>query len=117
MGGGCKVTSRLDEFERKTRQRAQVAMTKMVITGAATASTFTPIDTSNLINSQYKQITMDPARVYGRVGYTAEYARYVHDPDVKQTFTRSAARKEFLRLGFEEAEPILRSILKKEMRT
>lgn len=52
--------------------------------GAGYAATITPIDTSNLINSQY----ISPARPtvtgqYVSVGYTANYALYVHESSGK----------------------------------
>jgi hypothetical protein len=116
MGAGVRITNKLDQFEDATRRRAETAMTMMLITGAAHASAFTPIDTSNMLNSQYRALNTQQGRVNGRVGYTAEYAKHVHNPEVKQTFRRSGARKEFLTEGFEEAKPVLRSILKKEMK-
>lgn len=131
MGGGCKVTSRLDDFEQRTRRKAERAMTKMVITIQATAATYTPVDTSNLINSSFKSVSFGPTNVYGRIGYTAEYAAYVHNasgtlkglPRPKRNgrsqgvFWGPGGEPKFLLKGAKEAEPLLRSILKKEMRT
>lgn len=48
--------------------------------GAALAATMTPVDTSTLINSQYApQIEQSNGTTVGHVGYTAEYAKWVHD--------------------------------------
>lgn len=110
-----RVRSKLPQFAEKVKRKAEVAMTKVIITGAANASTMTPIAFSTLINSQYKRIFRSSEAVRGVVGYSAAYAMPVHDPDVKQTFRRATAEKEFLRKGFEESADLLRSIVRKEM--
>lgn len=56
---------------------------------------YTPIDTSTLINSQFRETKVNGTRITGRVGYSASYAVYVHDPKVKQNFKRSSAKKSF----------------------
>jgi outer membrane protein OmpA-like peptidoglycan-associated protein len=86
-------------------------MVQALVLGASEAASMTPIDSSNLINSQAKMIEQTPTAVIGRAGYTAEYAEVVHDPDVKQTFRRAGAVKEFLKKGFEQAEPNIRAVL------
>ncbi|MCP6606040.1 HK97 gp10 family phage protein, partial [Klebsiella pneumoniae] len=50
-----------------------------------------------------------------RVGYSANYAVYVHDPAVKQDFTRATARKEFLTKGFEDTRSQIDAVVKKEL--
>lgn len=45
---------------------------------APLAALHTPVDTSTLINSQYQEIIKRGTRVTGRIGYTANYALYVH---------------------------------------
>lgn len=72
------------------------AMTRVLTEISVRAALYTPIDTNTLLNSQFRQIRNDNTLLIGRVGYSAEYARYVHDPNVKQTFKRETARKEFL---------------------
>ncbi len=98
---------------RKVTRAIQAAM----LIGGAQASLFTPIDTSTLINSQFREITVNGTRVTGRVGYSANYAVFVHDPKVKQTFRRATARKEFLTLGFEESRDEIEAAMHQEMRT
>ncbi len=73
---------------------------------------FTPIDTSTLINSQFREIMANGTVVTGRVGYSANYAVYVHDPAVKQNFTRATARKEFLTKGFEDTRNQIDAVVK-----
>lgn len=94
------------------RREAARALTRCIIVGASHASLYTPVSTSNLLNSQYRRIMADGSRLVGLVGYTAEYAQYVHDPEVKQVFRRSTAKKEFLRLGFEDARSMIEQIIK-----
>lgn len=53
-------------------------VTEILIIGAGYASTMTPVDTSLLINSQYRQVTHIFGATFGRVGYTAEYAAAVN---------------------------------------
>jgi hypothetical protein len=111
-----RVTNRLPAFTAEVERKATRAVTKMVITGAAHASVMTPIATSTLINSQYRKVGKVGSKVRGAVGYTADYAAPVHDPDVAQTFRRPTAEKEFLRKGFEESAELLRSIVRDEMK-
>lgn len=47
------------------------------------AAVMTPIDTSNLINSQYQDVNLLGTKVVGTIGYSAEYAAYVHDASGK----------------------------------
>jgi hypothetical protein len=54
-------------------------------------------------------------RVTGRVGYTANYAVFAHDPEVKQTFRRATAQKEFLTKGFEDTRSQIDAAVKKEL--
>lgn len=59
--------------------RAEKTLTEVLQTAAGFAANMTPIDTSNLINSQYRKITAYGTRVVGAIGYTAAYAAAVHD--------------------------------------
>jgi hypothetical protein len=111
------MTNRLPQFITAVEQKAARAMTQALILGASEASIMTPVDTSTLLNSQYRKVDKDGTKIVGTVGYTAEYAKYVHDPNVKQRFRRSTAEKEFLRKGFEEAEPNIRAVLTGAIKT
>lgn len=52
--------------------------------GSAMAAQMTPIDSSNLVNSQYApQIDVKEGKVSGSVGYTASYAAAVHQASGK----------------------------------
>lgn len=97
--------------ERKIVRALQSAM----IIGSSQAAIYTPIDTSTLINSQYRELTVDGTRLTGRVGYSANYAVYVHDPKVPQKFRRSTAEKEFLTKGFEDTKKQIDAAIAREL--
>lgn len=96
-------------------RRVVRAMQSALILGGSQAALYTPIDTSTLINSQFREITVNGNRVTGRVGYSANYAAYVHDPSVPQNFRRATARKEFLTKGFEDMQRQIDAVISKEM--
>ena len=97
-------------------RKAVRAITKALIIGASQAALYTPIDTSTLINSQFRDINVNGTRLTGRVGYSANYAVYVHDPNVKQTFRRATAEKEFLTKGFADAKQSIEKAIMEEMK-
>lgn len=96
-------------------KRVMRAIQSALLIGSAQAAIYTPIDTSTLINSQFREVTVNGTRVTGRVGYTANYAVYVHDPRIKQNFRRSSARKEFLSRGFEDERKAIDDAVKREL--
>ncbi|HAW6283847.1 HK97 gp10 family phage protein [Enterobacter hormaechei] len=91
------------------------ALQSALIIGSSQAALYTPIDTSTLINSQFREITANGTRVTGRVGYSASYAVFVHDPNVQQSFRRATAQKEFLTKGFEDTRSQIDVVIKKEL--
>lgn len=91
------------------------AVQSALIIGSSQAALYTPIDTSTLLNSQFRDITVNGNRVTGRVGYSANYAMYVHDPNVPQIFRRATAQKEFLTKGFEDTRRQIDAVIAKEM--
>lgn len=91
------------------------ALQSAMLIGGARAALYTPIDTSALINSQFREIITNGAIVTGRVGYSTNYAVYVHDPANHQQFRRHTAKKEFLTLGFEEERSAIDAVVAKEM--
>lgn len=96
-------------------RRALRAIQSVLIIGSSQAALYTPIDTSTLLNSQYREVTASGTRIVGRVGYSANYAVYVHDPNIPQNFRRSTAQKEFLTKGFEDSRDAISAVIKKEM--
>ncbi|MFQ6308339.1 HK97 gp10 family phage protein [Yersinia enterocolitica] len=97
-------------------RKAVRAITKALIIGASQAALYTPIDTSTLINSQFRDINVNGTRLTGRVGYSANYAMYVHDPNVKQVFRRATAEKEFLTKGFADSKQAIEKAIMEEMK-
>lgn len=96
-------------------RKAVRALQSAMIIGSSQASLYTPIDTNTLINSQFRELNVNGTRLTGRVGYSANYAAYVHDPNIPQNFRRSTAQKEFLTKGFEDTRDVIDRTIKKEM--
>lgn len=91
------------------------AIQSALLIGGARAALYTPIDTSTLINSQYREIFINGSLLTGRVGYSANYAVYVHDPNHPMKFKRSTAKKEFLYKGFEDEQIAINDVIHKEL--
>lgn len=120
MGGKLVGMRKLQSNFNKTvndidGKRSVRAVTSALVVGASQAAIYTPIDTSTLLNSQFREVSASGHLVTGRVGYSARYAVYVNDPSIPQNFRRSSARKEFLRLGFEDARDEIDAVVRKEM--
>lgn len=114
--GISKAKKNLDALIGNIQGRKAVrAIQSALIIGSTQAAIYTPIDTSTLINSQFRDISVRGDRLTGRVGYSANYAIYVHDPNVPQTFRRATAQKEFLTKGFEDSKEQIDRIVYKEM--
>ncbi|MEG0868192.1 MAG: HK97 gp10 family phage protein [Hafnia sp.] len=96
-------------------RKAVRAIQSALIIGSSQAALYTPIDTSTLLNSQFREIDANGTKITGRVGYSANYAIYVHDPNVPQIFRRSTAQKEFLTKGFEDMKDAIDRAIKREM--
>lgn len=112
-----RITNSLPRFTAGVQIKAARGMTQALVLGASEASVLTPIDTSTLLNSQFRSVDKQAAKIVGTVGYAADYAIPVHDPDNPQNFRRPSARKEFLKEGFERAEPNIRAVIKGAIRT
>lgn len=111
-----QAKANLDRIIKDVQGRKAVrAIQSAMLIGSAQAALYTPIDTSTLLNSQYREIIARGVRVTGRVVYTANYAVFVHDPAVQQIFRRSTARKEFLTKGFEDTRSQIDAAVKKEL--
>ena len=113
----ARIVNKLPQFINVTERKAARAVAQALVLGASEASVLTPIDTSNLLNSQFRSLRKEGSAIIGTVGYTADYAMAVHDPSHPQNFRRPSAEKEFLRKGFERAEPNIRAVIKGAIRT
>lgn len=67
------------ELGRNVSEKAARAMNVAGSIIAGYATLMTPIDTSTLINSQYRRVTVQGSVVVAAIGYTAKYAKWVHD--------------------------------------
>ncbi|NUW63320.1 HK97 gp10 family phage protein [Cronobacter sakazakii] len=114
--GIAQAKANLDALINDVQGRKVVrAVQSALLIGGAQAALYTPIDTSTLLNSQFREIDANGTKVTGRVGYSANYAVYAHDPNVPQTFRRATARKEFLTKGFEDTRDQIDRVMKQEL--
>lgn len=114
-------------------QRTNAAIYAVLSQGQAMAATLTPIDTGHLVNSAFGPVVNGKT---GRVGYTAEYAFWVHQAPGKlkgqprQHFGKTSgglsfgggtgvgnywdpkAEPKFLSNGFDRIKPAIPQILK-----
>lgn len=121
-------------------KRAARAMYMALDIGARQAALYTPIDSSTLINSQFREIIVRGTRLTGRVGYSAKYAMYVHSasgklkgqPRADFGVTRDGvsfgggtgkgnywdpnAKPGFLKAGFDESRQQIEEAIEREMR-
>lgn len=113
------------------------AIYAILFQGSEASKLMTPIDTSTLVNSLYApRIQALPGKVRGTVGYTAKYAKAVHDAPGKLkglpradfgktragvafgggtgkgTYWSPNAEPRFLEKGFEKIKPSIPKILK-----
>lgn len=109
--GRVRIKSDLSKFVGKVERRAARGMLSALLIGSSEAAVMTPIATSTLLNSQYRSVTKQGTKIVGRVGYTADYALPVHDPENPQKFRRATAEKSFLTKGFEQSKPQIRAAL------
>lgn len=67
-----------------SQKKTEAAVHSILSQGAALSQTMVPVDSGNLINSQYSpQINVKTGMVRGTVGYTASYAKSVHQASGK----------------------------------
>lgn len=63
-----------------SEQRTHKAVTAVLLEGSAAARNFVPMDTGHLLQSQYApQVITHTGKTVGHVGFTAEYALWVHE--------------------------------------
>lgn len=128
-----RVVNRMPQFLTATQARAQRTVLTMLIPIGSEAVGMTPRETSTLVNSQYRDVSLDGTTVRGRIGFTAEYAAAVHEAPgtLLGTNTPRPSRKgqppkgvvwgpsgepEFLRKGAEQAKPIVERALRMGMK-
>lgn len=90
------------------------------------AATLTPIDTSNLINSQFDTVEINGTRLTGKIGYSANYALYVHNASGKLkgrprangngVYWQPGGEPKFLTKAAERTRSLVDDVIKKEMK-
>ena len=123
------------KIEEISKERTRRAVYAILSQGQTMAALMVPIDTGFLINSAFGPVMMQDGKT-GRVGYAAEYAKWVHDApgtlrgqpraDFGKTATgvgfgggtgvgtywSPAGEPGFLVKGFEQLKPAIPNILK-----
>ncbi|HCB0083205.1 TPA: HK97 gp10 family phage protein [Klebsiella pneumoniae] len=81
MGAKVRRVDNLDRIIKDVQGRKVVrALQSATMIIGLEAARMTPVGaTANLINSQFREIMVDGTRITGRVGYSANYALYVHE--------------------------------------
>ena len=79
MAKRTRIVNKLPQFVATTQQRAVRTLTAALVRIGSEVAPLVPIDTSTLINSQYRHVQMQGAALIGRIGFTAEYALAVHE--------------------------------------
>lgn len=112
-----------------TGRKAVRAMTGALIIIGSEAAAITPVATSTLVNSQFRELSVTGTRITGRVGYSANYAIYVHEASGKLRGTPRPKKKDkdqgnywdtggepqFLEKGAERGKLAVDAFIKKEM--
>ena len=123
----ARVVNNLQQFIDSVERKTARAMTAAIVRGASELPVLTPVDTSNLLNSQYRNVSKKPSGgVVGTVGFTAEYAAAVHAASGKLKglprpkrdgkpqgvyWGPHDGRPKFLEVAFARAQPDINAIL------
>lgn len=123
-----RVVNRMPQFLADTQLRAQRSALAMLIPIGSEAAGLMPRETGNMINSQYRDVVVQGTSVRGRVGFTAEYAGYVHEAPGTLLGTNTprssgkgvvwgpSGEPEFLAKGAELARPLVERALRLGMK-
>ncbi|WP_312740449.1 HK97 gp10 family phage protein [Cedecea neteri] len=124
--GVSQAKQKLDALlgEVQGRKVGRAIKSALFIIGAD-AATMTPIDTSYLVNSQYQELLVNGTRVTGRVGYSANYAVYVHEASGKLkgrprangsgNYWDPSGEPKFLEKAFKDNSDKVAAIIRKEL--
>lgn len=136
-----RIVNNLPKFIDATEKKTARALTQALILGGSEAASMTPQDTSTLVNSSFKDVRKDGAKIVGTFGYTARYALWVHEApgtlkgQPRADFGRTRAgvafgggtgrgnywdptgEPQFLRKGFEQAAQNIRAVITGAIKT
>lgn len=109
----------------RTRKAVRAIKSAMFIIGAESAL-MTPMDTGTLVNSQFQETMINGTRITGRIGYSANYAVYVHNasgimkglprPNNRGNYWDPSGEPEFLTKAAERTRRQVDDIIRKEMK-
>ena len=129
MAKPTRIVNHLPQFVATTQQRAARTLTAVLVRIGSEVAPLLPIDTSTLINSQYRNVQMRGSALVGSIGFTAEYALAVHESAGKWrglNKPRQSGRgfywgpndgqPKFLAIAGERAAPDVASLIKKGLR-
>lgn len=128
--GKTKVVNRLPQFIAKQEIKGRRAIAQALLIGGSHAAGYIPRVTGNLVNSKFDSIRVLPGRIVGTLGFTAEYALAVHeaigklkgmprpmrDGKGQGVYWGPGGEPQFLRKGFEEAQPLILAAIKGELK-
>lgn len=102
MKGLYKAQQEMEKMLNDVQGRKAVrAVTSALLIIGVESAVMVPMDTGTLVNSQYRDVTISGSRVLGKVGYSANYALFVHNASGKlkgkprANFGRTANHSEF----------------------
>lgn len=109
----------------RTRKAVRAIKSAMLIIGAESAL-MTPMDTGTLVNSQFQETMINGTRITGRIGYSANYAVYVHNasgimkglprPNNRGNYWDPSGEPKFLTKAAERTRRQVDDIIRKEMK-
>lgn len=111
-----RISRRRKEVYDRSQGKCHYCSTPLTLDGCWHVEHMLPQALSNLLNSSMIDVRQVGGKLIGIATYTADYAEAVHDPNHPQDFRRASARKEFLKQGFENAEPKMREILARTLK-
>lgn len=109
----------------RTRKAVRAIKSAMFIIGEESAL-MTPMDTGTLVNSQFQETMINGTRITGRLGYSANYAVYVHNasgimkglprPNNRGNYWDPSGEPKFLTKAAERTRRQVDDIIRKEMK-
>jgi len=88
----------LDDALRDINIESELLLTLILQGISANTMPYVPVDTSFLINSEFRSTEMTPRGPRGEIGYGASYAEFVHDGPQKN-WQKAGASNRFLEFG------------------
>ncbi len=111
--GGSGAAATLSRQVAAIKRRTFAGMWEAVLIVVRRSKELTPVDTGNLINSAYVNVTQDAGgQAVGEIGYTAAYAPFVHE--VEREYKKPGSQWKFLETALKEKAPDVLEALRRE---